>query len=170
MVPLDGSARAESVLPMAMRLARVHAAELLIAHVTPAPALTRVGPLTAGDFELEQRVRARNERVARAYLDQIRARLSEAGITVRALISCDGDARTRLARLVRREDVDLIILSAYGRRGPRDVPYGSVAAHLLTHVAAPLLVLRERPRRVLRRLAQQAARGASARPPTQAAP
>jgi hypothetical protein len=33
-VPLDGSARAESVLPIATRLATVHEGELLIAHVT----------------------------------------------------------------------------------------------------------------------------------------
>jgi nucleotide-binding universal stress UspA family protein len=171
MVPLDGSARAESVLPIATRLATVHNAELLIAHVTPALELTKVGPLTAQDLELEQRVIARNERVARGYLDQIRARMSEAGVTARMIMSRAGDARTYLARLVRRERVDLIILSAYGRRGPRDTPCGSVAAHLLTHVAAPLLVFRERPRRVLKRLSQEAARrAASARPPAQAAP
>ncbi len=170
MVPLDGSARAESVLPIATRLALAHEADLLIAHVTPAPELTRVGPLTAQDLELEQRVIARNKRVARAYLDQIRARLSEAGIEARTVIS-RGDARTRLARLVRREGVDLIILSAYGRRGPRDTPCGSVAAHLLTHVAAPLLVFRERPRRVMKRLSQEAKRrAASVRPPAQAVP
>ena len=170
MVPLDGSARAESVLPIATRLALAHEADLLIAHVTPAPELTRVGPLTAQDLELEQRVVARNERVARSYLDQIRARLSEAGIAARTAISRSGDPRTRLARLVRREGVDLIILSAYGRRGPRDTPCGSVAAHLLTHVAVPLLVFRERPRRVMARLSQEAAgRAAGARPPTQAA-
>jgi nucleotide-binding universal stress UspA family protein len=98
-----------------------------------------VGPLTAQDLELEQRVIARNERVARCYLDQIRARVSEAGIAARTVIS-RGDARTRLARLVRREGVDLIILTAYGRRGPRDAPCGSVAAHLLTQVAVPLLI------------------------------
>ena len=171
MVPLDGSARAESVLPIATRLALAHEADLLIAHVTPAPDLTKVGPLTAQDLELEQRVIARNERVARSYLDQIRARMSEAGIAARTVISRSGDARTRLARLVRREGVDLIILSAYGRRGPRDTPCGSVAAHLLTQVAAPLLVVRERPRRVMKRLSQEAARrAASARPPAQAAP
>ena len=79
MVPLDGSARAESVLPIATRLAKAHEAELLIAHVTPAPELTKVGPLTAQDLELEQRVIARNERVARSYLDQIRARLIRGG-------------------------------------------------------------------------------------------
>jgi len=171
MVPLDGSARAESALPIATRLAMAHKADLLIAHVTPAPELTKVGPLTAQDLELEQRVAARNERVARSYLDQVRARVSEAGIAARTVISRSGDARTRLARLVRREGVDLIILSAYGRRGPRDTPCGSVAAHLLTHVAAPLLVLRERPRRVMKRLSQEAARRtASARPPAQAVP
>lgn len=171
MVPLDGSARAESVLPIATRLARVHRADLLIAHIIPAPELTRVGPLTAPDLELEQRVIARNERVARSYLDQIRARVSEAGLAVRTVISRSGDARIGLARLVRRESVDLVVLSAYGRRGPRDIPCGSVAAHLLTHVTAPLLVFRERPRRVLQRLSEQAARrAASARPPVQAAP
>jgi nucleotide-binding universal stress UspA family protein len=171
MVPLDGSARAESVLPIATRLATVHEADLLIAHVAPAPELTKVGPLTAQDLELEQRVIARNEHVARGYLDQIRARVSEAGIAVRTVISRGGDARTRLARLVRREGVDLITLSAYGRSGPRDTPCGSVAAHLLTHVAAPLLVFRERPCRIIKRLSQEAARrAASARPPAQAAP
>lgn len=169
MVPLDGSARAESVLPLATRLAKIHGADLLIAHVIPVSELTRVGPLTAQDLELEQRVIARNERVARSYLDQIRARLSEAGVAARTVIARGGDARTGLARLVRREGVDLVILSAYGRRGPRDVPCGSIAAHLLTHAAAPLLVFRERPRRVLRRLSQEAtSRAASARPPVQA--
>ncbi len=171
MVPLDGSARAECVLPIATRLALAHEADLLIAHVTPPPELTRVGPLTAQDLELEQRVIARNERVVRAYLDQIRARVSEAGVAASTVISRGGDPRTRLARLVRREGVDLVILSAYGRRGPRDAPCGSVAAHLLTHVAVPLLVFRERPRRIMRRLSQEATRrAASARPPAQAAP
>jgi nucleotide-binding universal stress UspA family protein len=171
MVPLDGSARAESVLPIATRLAKTHKAELLIVHIIPAPELTKVGPLTAQDLELEQRVIARNERVARSYLDQIRARVSEAGVEARTIISRSGDARTGLARLVRRERVDLVILSAYGRRGPRDIPCGNVAAHLLTHAMTPILVVRERPRRVLKRLSEDAARrAASARSPIQAAP
>jgi nucleotide-binding universal stress UspA family protein len=168
MVPLDGSTRAESVLPIATRLALAHEADVLVAHVTPAPELTRVGPLTAQDLELEQRVIARNERVARGYLDQIRARISEAGVTARVVVSHAGDPRTRLARLVRREGVDLVVLSAYGWRGPRDTPCGSVTAHLLTHVATPLLVVRERPRRVMKRLSTDAAgRTVSVRPPAQ---
>jgi len=94
MVPLDGSVRAESALPIATRLAIAHEADLLIAHVTPAPELTKVGPLTAQDLDLEQRVIARNERVARSYLDQVRARVSEAGIAARTVISRGGDAES----------------------------------------------------------------------------
>jgi len=166
MVPLDGSARAESVLPIAARLATAHEADMLVVHVTPAPELTRVGPLTAQDLELEQCVIARNERVIRGYFEQIRARMLEMGVTVRTVISRPGDARARLVRLARRESVDLIVLSAYGRRGPRDSPCGSVAAYLLTHATPPLLVFRERPRRLIKRLSEDAA--GSVRPPAQA--
>lgn len=171
LVPLDGSARAESVLPIATRLATAHAADLLIAHVPPAPELTRVGPLTAQDLDLQQRLNARNVCVARGYLDQIRARVSEAGVEARVNISTAGDARTRLARLVRREGVDLVILSAHGQRGPRDTPCGSVAAHLMTHAVAPLLVFRERPHRTGRRVPRGATGWAgSPRPPAQSKP
>ena len=45
-VLLDGSARADSVLPTARRLAKAHDAELLIAHVAQRMKLTKVGPLT----------------------------------------------------------------------------------------------------------------------------
>lgn len=168
MVPLDGSVRAESVLPIAARLATAHAAEVLVAHVTPGPELIRVGPLTGQDLELEAQVIARNERVARGYLDQIRARLSEGGVSARTVVMRTGDVRTRLTRLVKRENVDLVVVSAYGRRGPRDAPCGSVTAHLLTHMVTPVLMFRERPRRVMRRLLEAAKGDVSARPPAQA--
>ncbi len=156
-VPLDCSCSAESVLPMATRLALASQAELVLTHVPPEPDLTRIGPPTTEDLDLEQRIIARNEGVAAAYLDQVRARLQESGVRVRTLVSNAGDVRTRLARLVRREDADLVVLSAYGRRGPRDTPCGNVAGYLLTHATTPLLVFRERPRRVLKRLSEEAA-------------
>jgi len=167
-VPLDGSSSSESALPMATRFATAHDAELLLVHVPPGPVLTRVGPPTAEDLDLEARVVERNQRVAVAYLDQIRARLQESGVRVRVVVATAGDVRTRLARFARREDAGLVVLSAYGQRGPRDIPCGSVAGYLLTHATAPLLVVRERPRHVLRRYAAEAAKRAPhARPPAQ---
>ncbi len=169
MVPLDGSTRAESVLPIAMRLATAHHADMLVTHVTPTPEFAGVSPPTNQDLELERRLIARNEQVMRGYLERVRARMLDAGIVVRTLVSRADDARTRLARLVRREDVDLVILSAYGRRGPRDTPCGSVTAHLLTHALRPMLIFRERPRRVLRRLSEETTEPiVVARPPVQA--
>src|SRR5664280_2478234 len=64
LVPLDGSSRAESTLPLALRLAKAEGAELLLAHVVPVPELTEVGPLEAGDLELRGQLVRRNERVA----------------------------------------------------------------------------------------------------------
>lgn len=146
LVPVDGSSRAESVLPFAIRLAEAAQAELLLTYVVPVPELIEVGPLESDDLEMCERIVRRNERVAREYLNRIRARAARNGLRVRTFALRDGDVRSRLARLVGDERVDLIVLSAHGHSGRADVPYGSVTAHLMTHSAVPLLVLQ--PHRV----------------------
>ena len=160
-VPLDGSSRAESTLPLALRLANAESAELLLAHVVPVPELTEVGPLEAGDLELRGQLVRRNERVAHDYLDQIRARMVKGGISARTLVLCDGDVRSRLARAIVDEAVDLVVLSAQGRSGHSDVPFGSVAAYLIAHAVAPLLIMCRHSTRATRRVA---AAGAAGRP------
>jgi len=167
LVPLDGSARAESVLPLAARLAAAHDAELLLAHVVPAPELTEIGPLDAEDLELRERLLRRNERVANEYLDRLRARLAASDLSLRVLVLRGGDARSRLARLIADEAVDLVILSAHGRSGHSDVPLGSVTAYLITHAATPTLVVRSRSDSA-RRVAAKAVQGV--RLPSQATP
>jgi nucleotide-binding universal stress UspA family protein len=153
LVPLDGSSRAESTLPLALRLAKAEGAELLLAHVVPVPELTEVGPLEAGDLELRGQLVRRNERVAHDYLDRIRARVVKGGISARALVLCDGDVRSRLARAIVDEAVDLVVLSAQGRSGHSDVPFGSVAAYLIAHAVAPLLIMCRHSVRATRRVA-----------------
>ncbi len=154
MVPLDGSPRAESVLPIVVRLATAHRAEVLLTHITLAPELSAVSPLTSEERSMEQGITARNERVMRGYLEQMRARMLGAGVAARTFIARAGDARARLVRLVRRERIDLVVLSAYGRHGPRDSSCGSVTDHLVTHATTPTLVFRERPRRAMQRLSE----------------
>ena len=141
LVPLDGSRMAESVLPLANRLARVTGAELLLAHIIPAPELTEIGPLEAEDHELRQRLAERNERVARKYVEQIRGRLAGSGIAVRSAVVRNGDVRSALARLVADERIDLLVMSAHGRSSRPDVAFGSVAGYMMTHVHMPVLVV-----------------------------
>lgn len=141
LVPIDGSCRAESVLPLAIHLAQAQRAELLLVHVVPPSFLTEVGPAESEDIELCERLARRNERVARQYLERLQSRASEKGIAVRTRVLRE-DVRSSLARTAAEEAVDLVVLSAQGCSGRLDVPYGSVTSFLMTHTAQPLLIMR----------------------------
>lgn len=142
LVPVDGSPRAESVLPIARRLAEACDAELLLAHVVPVPELTEIGPLDAEDLDLREQLARRNERVANEYLDRLRGQLASSHARVRALVLRGGDARSRLVRVIADQEVDLVVLSAQGRTARADVPLGSVTAYLVAHATKPMLIVR----------------------------
>jgi nucleotide-binding universal stress UspA family protein len=143
LVPLDGSSVAESVLPLAARIADAHDAELLLAHVAPIPELTQIGPAEVEDIELLERLVKRNERTGRRYLDRLKTRIARLGIDVSATV-LSGDVRHRLADLASEDGVDLIVLAARGQSNRRDVRYGSIASYLMTRVAVPLLLVQPR--------------------------
>jgi nucleotide-binding universal stress UspA family protein len=171
LVPIDGSPHGESAIPPAIEIARAHGAELVLAHVVPVPELTHVGPLSAEGHELERRLTLRNEEVGRAYLERVATRVAEAGVAVRTVLARDTDARGELVRILARERVDLLVLSAHGRSARIDEAYGSVAAHLLAHSTAPVLIVREPQRSAAQRrdpLAER--RSARGRLPALAAP
>jgi len=144
LVPVDGSMRAESVLPIAARIAASQNAELLFAHVIPVPEITCSGPLDAEGAELEHRVIEHNRRVASAYLDRVRARIRHADLRVRTLVVENGRGANRLQRLIREESVDLVVMSAHGHTGRTDSVCGRFTEHALTHATTPLVVVRER--------------------------
>lgn len=168
LVPLDGSSRAESVLPLAMHLARAQGAELVLGHVVPIPDLTEVGPPSAEDLELRERLIQRNRRVASEYLDRLRARLVSSDLSLRVVVLGGDEPGRRLARLVEEERVDLVVLSAHGRGGRCDSPFGGVAAFLVANATRPLLVVR--PRRVRAMQRARAAEEREVRLPSQASP
>ncbi|MDP3938546.1 MAG: universal stress protein [Deltaproteobacteria bacterium] len=151
LVPLDGSPLAESVLSLATRLAAAHGAELILAHAIAVPELTGTGPHDARDLELRDRLTQRNERVASAYLDRLRARVARNGIIPSVLVLPAGDVRTRLARLIADEGIDLVILSAHGQSSRSDVPCGNVTTYLMAHSLTPLLIVRPRAAQSTRR-------------------
>ena len=158
LVPLDGSPQAESVVPIAMRIAGFEKAEVIFVHVVPVPEITRAGPLDAEGAELERRVVEHNHRVANAYLDRIRARASPAGVRVRALIVGNGSVRMRLERLIHEERANLVVMSAHGFTSRTDSSCGSVTEDALTHATTPLLIVRDRARHRIRRVASSSTR------------
>ena len=167
MVPLDCSSRAETALPVAVALASAHEADLILVHASPCVDLVEVGPLEAEDIELRERLRKRNERVARNYLSRVQARLFFGGGGVRIRLLAGEDPRHAIARAAVEERADIIVLSSAGTGGHPDLPVGSVADYLITHLATPILVVRD-PESVRERLHGRETGATSPRLPSQA--
>jgi nucleotide-binding universal stress UspA family protein len=142
LVPLDGSSRAESVLPLAARLARAHGAELVLAHVVPKAQGIGGGPLETPTRDLCLRLAEQNEQGARVYLDALKAQLWRERLLVRTIVVRNGDPRSELLQIAREQSADLIIVASHGASGMSDVPCGSVTEYLATHAPSPLLVVR----------------------------
>lgn len=142
-VPLDGSSRAESALPLAIRLSASTNGTIRLVHAVPEPGLTVTGPLDPEDIELRERIVKRNERVARDYLKRISERITGRAKTVRTMLLRGGDARHVLCRAMDPEVADLIVLASHGHSGHPDTSTGSVASHLLARASLPLLLVRD---------------------------
>ena len=143
LVFLDGSCRAESALPLALKIAKSENAGLNLIHAVPEPELTEIGAPKAEDTLLRETISSRNEKVARAYFDQLKGRFSNSGVEVETTILKGGDARHMLLRAIDVAQADLVVLSSHGYSNHADVAAGSVASHLITHTPVPLSLVRD---------------------------
>lgn len=143
LVPLDGSRRAEYVLPVVSALARYAGAELMLATAIARPEMPRRSPLSAEDAELAERVVERNREEAEKYHEQLGTWLTSDKVTSRLLV---GDsAITLLHRLAVEEAVDLVALSAHGYSGDVHRPYGSLVTSFIVYGSSPLLIIQDLP-------------------------
>jgi nucleotide-binding universal stress UspA family protein len=142
LLPMDGSQRAECVLPMASTLARSHEASILLANVVRRPEMPRRTPPTDEDVELADRIVERNRVEATQYLDQIRSRLA-GEVQARVLVG-DHVAGT-LQELVEQEKIDLVLMAAHGYSALTRWPYGSVVSSFITYGTTPLLIVQDLP-------------------------
>jgi nucleotide-binding universal stress UspA family protein len=142
LVPLDGSVRAESVLPTVVRIASMHGAELLLALVIQEPIVTGV-LCSPEDLAAARALATRLEISGKQYLDELRGQLEREGASARTLVLRSADERHSLLELSRSEQSDLIVLSAHGSNCNPEVVCGSVTVSLLTHSVASLLVLQD---------------------------
>ena len=143
LVPLDGSSRAESALPTAIRVAAAHDAELIVFHAVPAPELTEIGPIESSGLDLRIRLMERNADVAQSYLDHIRARIADKGLSVKIVLMRDDDVRHQLGRAVTDLGADLVVMASHGHGGYGDVAIGTVAGYMAEHTPVPLLIVRK---------------------------
>jgi len=139
LVPLDGSKRAEAILPHVERLTRLCGAEVILLQVVDPPPHIKVPE--EFDMSLHQRQLERLTLRAQDYLSGLEDEFHEKGIKSRKRI-VHGPVVEAILTTADRENVDLIAIASHGRTGLAQVFYGSVAAGVLHRVDRPLLMVR----------------------------
>lgn len=120
LVPLDGSHRAETILPLACDFASSSGGKLLLVTVLPAKYPT---PVTL------------------SHVKGIRESVEDHGIEAQIVVRHGGPVKEILAVSEARK-ADLIAISTHGRSGLDRLRFGSVAESILRTLRLPLLVLR----------------------------
>lgn len=145
LVPLDGSQRAENVLPIVTQLAHLHKSQIHLVHVAKMPEMARQMPPIAEDIDLANRVIERNCAEAAQYLERLKARSYLEGITVQTHLITSENAAVTLHQLEEQEQIDLVALNAHGYSGNHQWPYGSMVNNFILYGKAPLLIVQDLP-------------------------
>jgi nucleotide-binding universal stress UspA family protein len=139
---LDGTQRAECVLPWAGSLAVKHGAQLLLMQVVRQPDMPRHVPLTADVQALLDQIIERNQLEGVKYLEQLKARLS--GMIETRLLIGPG-ITTAVHEAAEHEQIDLILTSAHCYSADTRWPYGSEIVSFLAFGDSPLLIIPDVP-------------------------
>ncbi len=147
LVPLDGSQRAENVLPTITQLANFHKSQIHLVQVIQTPEMARQMPPVREDIELSNRVVERNREEAERYLEQLKSRSYLEGIIVQTHLIASDNAAAALHQLVEQEQIDLVALSAHGYSGNHQWPYGSMVNNFISYGKTSLLIVQDLPSR-----------------------
>jgi nucleotide-binding universal stress UspA family protein len=132
LVPLDGSALAETALPTAVALAATTGAALLLLRAAEAPALA-MGDLAEAQVKVV--------REAEEYLDDVKRRLqTDTRVAITTAVWYGHPAKA-IAEAAHFNRVDMVVITTHGRSGLGRILLGSVAESVIRGTATPMLVL-----------------------------
>ncbi len=146
LAPLDGSQRAETVLPVVTVLAQQSEAELHLVHVIARPEMMQRMPLSNEEARLADQLVERNQAQATHYLEQLQARLSP---NTHVKVVLNGHTTASLHKVVEQQEIDLVVLSAHGYSGHDRWPYGNVVTSFISYASVPLLILQDMPHQAI---------------------
>jgi nucleotide-binding universal stress UspA family protein len=146
LVPLDGSPRAESILPHVEKLAIQFNSEVIFLQVVEPP-LQFVNPSfyettiqTDVIHEFLEDFKRKKEEIS-VYLTGIKQGFQNKGIDAGIHVEQGGAVETIIS-VAQRENVDLIAIASHGRSGLSRVFYGSVAVGIMHKIDRPMLIIR----------------------------
>jgi nucleotide-binding universal stress UspA family protein len=132
LVPLDGSALAETAIPTAVQFAKDQGGTVYLMRAAEAPWLT-------GDDAVDAQVAV--VRQAEEYLAGIGDRLRGDGCKVDTSVWYGAPA-VSIVEAAKVQRVDLIVMTSHGRTGLGRLILGSVAESVLRGTTTPILLLR----------------------------
>lgn len=138
LVPLDGSQRAETILPQVEEVAKRFDAKVIFMQVIE-PYLVVADPYGAMAPNVDAFEQQTSD--AEIYLSALRGEFREKGIEAEEFVE-HGPIVETIIDVAEREEADLIAMASHGRSGLARVFYGSVAAGVLHRVDRPLLLIR----------------------------
>ena len=139
LVPLDGSKRAESILPYVEDLARVHGSTIIFIQVIE-PVTAMVSPYDLAAY-VDNGLTETCMKDAEKYLTSLTNEYTQKDLRARYRVEQGPIVRT-IIDIAREEDADVIAMASHGRTGLARVFYGSVAAGILQQADRPLLLVR----------------------------
>jgi nucleotide-binding universal stress UspA family protein len=138
LVPLDGSERAETILPHVQDIAQRYQAKVVFMSVLELPH-TVVAP--DGIYVPSQAIIEEQQQEIEAYLNKQAKAFRDLGLTVETHVA-HGRTVDAICHAAQEFSVDLVALASHGRTGLAQVFYGSVAAGVLHRIDRPLLLVR----------------------------
>jgi nucleotide-binding universal stress UspA family protein len=138
-VPLDGSPLAEQAVPAAEELSRLTGAPLHVVRIAAVVKPGQFGVFAALEAAAYADVVSTDDAESAAYLEAMRTRLAERGLTVTTELG-RGDPARELIALMRPDD--LIVMSTRGRGGIGRALIGSVADEVVRRSSMPILLVR----------------------------
>lgn len=139
LVPLDGSARAERILPYVEEIAIKFGSRITLLQIVES-GLTIVSPYDVAPYDAVEDTK-RYVAEAKSYLSGLEGSFRSKNIDVRAFVE-SGPVVMTISDVAAREGCDLIAMASHGRTGMTRVFYGSVAAGVLHRADRPLLLVR----------------------------
>jgi nucleotide-binding universal stress UspA family protein len=143
LVLLDGSERAEKVLPYVAEHAKTGGAEVVLLRVLePLSTLAVYAPSMFANWEeLAQQMMADQQEECNRYFAGLESQLGDEGILVRSE-TLVGNVWNKIISYIEEDGFDLVALTSHGRSGIARWAVGSVAETLLRKCPVPLLLVR----------------------------
>ncbi|MBK8020021.1 MAG: universal stress protein [Chloroflexi bacterium] len=142
MVPLDGSQRAECMLPLATTLAQSLGATLLLTHIIKEPEMPQRMSHKAEDIQLVEQLLDRSQQESERYLNELVARLP---VPAETYIAVHQSIATALQDVIRQQAIDLVAVCAHGYVGLPEQPLGGITNSLLEASPASVLIRQDLP-------------------------